>query len=194
MTICLILLGIYLVITIINTVTDGRFLEMTPLSGVGLFFFDVRWGSLRGATFAAGAIGFREQDLIHKLFGVGPDCMSAYLYANGSESMLAMLKEVFINRRLTNANNEWLTLLVNTGLLGAVSFVGMMVSAIWRYLGVKARCDVKDKVEYVAIVMACGFCLLAYTANNMISFQQTMSLVTISVVLGVGEHYCRKLK
>jgi O-antigen ligase len=120
--------------------------------------------------------------------------MSAYLYADGSESLLAMVKEAFATRRLTNAHNEWLTLLVNTGLLGAVSFAGMMVSAIWRYLGVTARCDVKDKVKYVTIVMACGFCLLAYTVNNMISFQQTMSLATISVVLGVGEHYCRKLK
>ena len=191
---CLILLGIYLVITIINTVTEGGFLEMTPLSRNNLFLFSNRWGSSRGATFAAGVVCFREQDLLHKIFGVGPDCMAAYLYADGSEGLIIMVKEAFGNLRLTNAHNEWLTLLVNTGLLGAVSFIGMMVSAIWRYLSVTARCDVKDKIKYVTIVMACGFCLLAYTANNMVSFQQTMSLATISVVLGVGEHYCRKLK
>lgn len=180
----LILLGIYLVITIINTVTEGRFLEMTPLSANNLFRFSIRWGSSRGATFAAGAICFREQDLLHKLMGVGPDCMAAYLYGDGSENLIAMVKEAFGDRRLTNAHNEWLTLLVNTGLLGAVSFAGMMVSAIWRYLGVTKRNN--------SIITACGFCLLAYTVNNMVSFQQTMSLATISIVLGVGEHYCRK--
>lgn len=180
----LILLGIYLVITIINTVTEGRFLEMTPLSANNLFRFSIRWGSSRGATFAAGAICFREQDLLHKLLGVGPDCMAAYLYGDGSESLIAMVKEAFGDRRLTNAHNEWLTLLVNMGLLGAVSFAGMMVSAIWRYLGVTIRSN--------TVAIACGFCLLAYTVNNMVSFQQTMSLATISIVLGVGEHYCRK--
>ena len=210
----LILLGIYLIITIINTVTEGRFLEMTPLSANSLFRFSIRWGSSRGATFAAGAICFREQDLLHKLLGVGPDCMAAYLYGDGSESLIAMVKEAFGNLRLTNAHSEWLTLLVNTGLLGAVSFGGMMVSAIWRYLGVTIRkrgnhktlgakklesagSDSKKQTDTIiscAIITACGFCLLAYTVNNMVSFQQTMSLATISVVLGVGEHYCRKIK
>jgi len=214
----LILLGIYLVIAIINTVTEGRLLEMTPLSDNSFFLFNIRWGSSRGATFAAGAACFREQELLHKIFGVGPDCMAAYLYADGSESLIAMVKEAFANRRLTNAHNEWLTILVNTGILGAVSFAGMMVSAIWRYLGVTIGSNVNDKAEDVkkleftggdkkkqpditksigiccTIAMACGFCLLAYTVNNMVSFQQTMSLATISVVLGVGEHYCRKIK
>lgn len=195
----LILLGIYLVITIINTATEGSFLEMTTLSVNNLFLFSNRWGSSRGATFTAGVICFREQDLLHKIFGVGPDCMAAYLYADGSENLIAMVKEVFGNLRLTNAHNEWLTLLVNTGLLGAVSFAGMMISAIWRYLGAgrqtveRQRETSSDSLSRV-ITIACGFCLLAYTVNNMISFQQTMSLATISVVLGVGEHYCREMK
>ena len=214
----LILLGIYLAIAIINTVTEGRFLETTLLSDNRLFLFNNRWGSSRGATFAAGAVCFLEQDFWHKIFGVGPDCMAAYLYADGSESLVAMVKEAFGDLRLTNAHNEWLTILVNTGLLGTVSFAGMMVSAIWRYLGIKIRSNANDTLESVkkpetagsdtkkqtdvtksigicrAIAIGCGFCLLAYTVNNMVSFQQTMSLATISIVLGVGEHYCRKGK
>lgn len=201
LAIILSLLGICLVIAIINTVTEGRILKMTPLSDVDFFLLDIRWGSYRGATLAAGVKCFLEQDFLHKLFGVGPDCMSAYLYADSSENLLAMVQEAFSSRRLTNAHNEWLTLLVNTGLLGMVCFVGMMVTAILRYLGVSiiSSAQLKEDLNFGChpgignvISLACGFCLLAYTVNNMVSFQQPMNLATVSVVLGIGEHYFRK--
>ena len=41
------------------------------------------------------------------------------------------------------------------------------------------------------IVCACGFCLLAYTVNNIFSFQQSMSVGTIFVIFGIGEAFLR---
>lgn len=183
--ICIGIVGIvviYVVVVMKNTGSGGELLKDTPLAESSMFRFSPEWGSNRGATWAAGVLCFWEQDFLHKLVGVGPDCMADYIYKNGSNELLALVKERFGDARLTNAHNEWLTILVNMGLLGFVSFVGMMVSAIKRYI---SNCDSH------ALVGACGFCLLAYTINNMFSFQQSMSVSTIFIVLAVGEIYLR---
>lgn len=173
---------VYLVVVMKNTISGGAFLQGTPLAESSLFRFSPEWGSNRGATWTAGVLCFWEQDFLHKLVGVGPDCMADYIYHNGSNELLAVVRERFGDARLTNAHNEWLTILVNMGLLGFVGFVGMMVSAIKRFIGNR---------HLHGVIGACGFCLLAYTLNNMVSFQQSMSVSTIFIVLAVGETYLR---
>ena len=125
---------------------------------------------------------FAEQGFWHKLIGVGPDAMSAYLYKDGSGELKALLQEAFRNLILTNAHNEWMTVMVDTGILGAVAFGGMMVTGIRRFLREAGR---------ETIVCACGFCLLAYTVNNMFSFQQAMSVTTVFAVFGMGGAFLR---
>ena len=93
------------------------------------------------------------------------------------------MRERFGEARLTNAHNEWLTVLVNTGVAGAAAYVGMIVSAIVRYIRQRDR-------NY--ITAAAGFCLLAYTVNNMFSFQQAMNVSTMFVIFGIGEAYQRR--
>lgn len=85
--------------------------------------------------------------------------------------------------RLTNAHNEWLTVLVDTGLLGLAGFGGMMVCGI-RGL-IKKGCG-------NPYAIACGFCLLGYTVNNSFSFQQLLSTGTVFVVFGMGEAFRRR--
>ena len=126
---------------------------------------------------------FAEQDFLHKLVGIGPDGMSAFLYQNGSEELIALVKEAFGNATLTNAHNEWLTVLVNTGLFGLVCYVGMIVSAVIRY--------VKNR-NASAIAGAAGFCMLAYTVNNMFSFQQAMNVSVLFLIFGMGEAFLRR--
>ncbi|MCH5343373.1 MAG: O-antigen ligase family protein [Acetatifactor sp.] len=179
----LVLFVAYVIVLVINTVTDGKITDMTGMPQNDLLTFSPKWGSNRGATWTAGVLCFLEQDLWHKLFGAGPDGMASFLYAGGSEKLLSLVKETFGSSRLTNAHNEWLTILVNLGVLGFVSYVGMMVSAIWRFLRQRNNSP---------IVTACGFCLLAYTVNNMFSFQQAMNVSTIFILLGIGENYLRQ--
>lgn len=174
---------IYLVALVGNTLSGGKMLAGTVLAENPMFLFTPGWGSNRGATWTAGVQCFGEQDFLHKLTGVGPDCMSKFIYTDGSNELLKMVQDTFGTARLTNAHNEWLNILVNMGVLGFVSYVGMMVSAIWRYLrGYKKS----------ALAGACGMCLLAYTLNNMFSFQQSMSAATIFIVLAVGEAYLHR--
>lgn len=173
---------IFVGLIIFNTLCPGK---ISVLEGREVFTFSQRWGSSRGATWMAGVMCFLEQDVLHKLVGVGPDCMSGFLYRNGSAQLLELVRSRFGTATLTNAHNEWITVLVDMGLLGAVSYIGMMISAIVRYL----KAGKKN-----GIAGACGLCLLAYTINNIFSFQQTMNITTIFIIWGVGEAYLRSCK
>lgn len=177
------LLGLYIVLLVVNTIGNGFISQMLGIPQNNFLMFNYSWGSSRGATLAAGWLCFWEQNWLHKLLGVGPDCMSAFLYTDGSDSLINIVNESFNGARLTNAHNEWLTILVNIGLLGLISYAGMMISAIRHYI---------QKANTNVIAAACGIGILAYTINNVFSFQQSMSLATIFVILGIGENYSRK--
>ena len=174
------------------TVNTLRPDSLGSLSKQAVFTFNDNWGSSRGASWRLGLRCFREQDLLHKFSGVGPDCMADFLYSakgsvNGnavgaSEALTAHAREAFENKRLTNAHCELLTILVNMGLLGMFSFAGMLFTAAGRFLHSRgAGC----------FAAACGLCVLAYISNNLWSFQQSMSVATIGVVLGMGEWFVR---
>ncbi|MBE5884548.1 MAG: O-antigen ligase family protein [Lachnospiraceae bacterium] len=177
------LVVLFVILLAINTAGGGIITKMTTMSEQNVLTFSPTWGSNRGATWTCGWLCFWEQDVLHKLTGVGPDCMEAFLYGAGSAELVAVAEERFGTARLTNAHNEWLTILVNMGLLGLVSYAGMMITAIKRYI--QSR-NVK------VITAACGICVLAYTVNNMFSFQQSMNIATIAVILGIGENYMRE--
>lgn len=171
--------SLVVIMIVVNTLKPGR---LGTLSELSLFTFSAEWGSSRGATLRAGWMCFAEQGFWHKLIGVGPDAMSSYLYGDGSGEVKALVQESFGRLRLTNAHNEWMTVLVDTGILGVVTFGGMMVTGIRRFL---------KEAGLEKIVCACGFCLLAYTANNMFSFQQSMNTATAFAVFGMGGAFLR---
>ncbi len=180
---------------LLNTLMPG---SIGTLSENPFFTFSGSWGSNRGATWKAGWMCFAEQDLLHKIIGVGPDAMEAYISHGAGAELTNLVTEHFGADRLTNAHCEWLTILVNTGVMGFVGFVGMMTSAIVRLFQYgTGRGTNAGKLKSVAeerlrtIMGACGFCLLAYTANNMFSFQQSMSVATIFVIMGIGEACAR---
>lgn len=169
-----------LLLTLINTVTGGALTPgITDPEVTKWLTFNVSWGSARGGTWAAGARCFWEADFQHKIFGVGPDCLYAFLSNEGSVGLQTMVHDRFGGNRLTNAHNEWLTVLVDIGVLGLVSYAGMMITAIRDFLRAG---------ENKMLVGACGICVLAYTVNNMFSFQQVMNISTVFVIMGIGEN------
>lgn len=178
--------GIALLLILVNTLLGGTvFKNVADPEMTKWLTFRADWGSNRGATWAAGARCFWEADLLHKIFGVGPDCMYSFLANEGSAGLQNMVEERFFGNRLTNAHNEWLTILVDMGVLGLVSYAGMMISAIRNFL----RAGNKS-----VLVGACGFCVLAYTVNNMFSFQQVMNISTVFVILGIGGNVWRSVQ
>ena len=174
------LLGLFVFAIVINTLFPGNFGKVSEWS---ILTFNEKWGSLRGATWIAGIRCWTAQSFAGKLLGVGPDCMANYIYSGSDPELLDMVQREFEGKILTNAHCEWLTILVNVGLLGAVAFGGMMISAIRRYL----KCG-KGNI----LAGACGMGLLAYTVHNVVSFQQTMATATMFLVLGMGEAFLRQ--
>ncbi len=161
----------------LNTLRPG---SLGSLSDKRFFTFNLRWGSSRGATWTIGLRCFAEQDFLHKLTGAGPDCMADFLYSGSSPALLETVQKAFENRRLTNAHCELLTILVNTGLLGAFSYAGMFLCVMKRLL------SAGKKNPYA---MICGICVLAYFANSLWSFQQSLGVATIFVIMGLGERF-----
>lgn len=155
------------------------------------FTFSDAWGSGRGGTWKAGVLCFLEQDLLHKLTGVGPDAMVGYLYQDAGGEMNRLLNTAFKGLTLTNAHNEWLTVLANTGILGLTGFGGAMVTAVGTFLKKAGKAASADG-SGCPIYVACGFSLLAYTLNNIFSFQQTVNLTTMMLILGMGMAFLRE--
>ena len=169
---------LYVVALAVNTLRPG---SLGPLSENAWFIFSDKWGSSRGATWKAGWMCFMEQNYLHKLVGIGPDAMSFFEYDAGSVELQSLLKENFGSSVLTNAHNEWLTVLIDVGILGLITFVGMVLTGIWQLL----------KKDRNRVTFACGLCLLAYTVNNMFSFQQTINASTMFAIFGIGGAFLR---
>lgn len=171
---------VYAILLAVNTRYPG---SIGSLSKLETFTFGASWGSNRGITWTAGLTCFLDQDLAGKLLGVGPDTMALYIRSGADPELKQMVEDYFGRLMLTNAHNEWLTVLVNEGLLGAVGYIGLMVSAICRYL----RAGRKD-----ALAGAMGMGILAYTLNNIFSFQQVMGTSAVFLLLGIGEACLRR--
>lgn len=179
---------------IINTKYPDR---LAWLPDHSVFTFSDAWGNDRGGTWRAGVMCFLEQNPLHRLTGVGPDAMAAYLYQGGSAELRRLLDTVFRGLTLTNAHNEWLTVLANTGILGLIGFGGAMVTAISTFIkqsGVFGRTQkaAPNQGSVCPLCCACGFSLLAYTINNIFSFQQTVNLTTMMLILGMGMAFLRE--
>lgn len=146
-----------------------------------LFLIQKNWGNGRGITWDVGAGLLREMSGIQRLFGVGPDCFSAYAY---SQTQIAgMLRDYFGDSRLTNAHNELLTSLVNIGIAGTIFYFGIFLSGMIRCLK-KA-----DKTPYLLIPAVSVFC---YLIHNMVSFAQVLNLPYVLLILAMGEGMLRE--
>lgn len=151
------------------------------LAGNGFFCLGKDWGNGRGAAWRAGADAFARMSGIKMLFGAGPDCFSAYVYSEPHTA--GMLRDYFGSSRLTNAHNELLTSLINTGVVGTFCYYGIFISGIVRGLkSVEGRLD-------LIIPAVCIFC---YLVHNTVSFAQVLNLPFVFLIVAMGEAMQRK--
>lgn len=179
------LLVLYVVLLVKNTNEPG---SIGSLSGIGAFTFQAGWGSYRGVTWTAGLKVFSEQSLLHQLVGIGPDSFAYGVYRDGSGAA-AMVREVFGKSRLTNAHNEWITVLVNTGCLGLITYAGFFLTKAVRFLK-PGEAESRDR----QVAFALGLALIGYMSNNIFSFQQVLNGPFIFIALGMAEAYFRKCR
>lgn len=169
-------ISIWLCLSFINTKNGIPF-----LSGKSLFLLNTSWGNGRGATLKAGFQLFGQMPFTKKILGVGPDCFSSLAYS--LPDVAAELNRTFGGSRLTNAHNELLTSLVNTGIAGTFFYFGIFLSFMGRCL----KKGPEHKELYLAAV--CVFC---YLIHNLISFSQVLNFPFVFLVMGMGEAILRK--
>lgn len=170
----------------LNTLIPG---SIGPLSSYSFFTFSPEWGSRRGATWMAGFLAWKEQSPLKKLIGIGPDCMGDYITYGAGTSLRELVASVWsADTVLSNAHCEWLTVLVNLGVLGLLCFAGMIISAVRGFL----RRGAEESAPFHCLVGACGLAILAYSVHNIVSFQQVLNEPAMFVILGVGAAYCRE--
>lgn len=144
--------------------------------------FNEDWGNGRGAAWNCGINAYRSMDTLHKIVGIGPDCFADYVY--DVPELAQRLTDQFVNQRLTNAHNELLTLLINTGMLGLVCYTGLFVTAFVRYM---------RRASEKSFLYVCAVSILAYTVHNMVSFQQVLNTPFVFIVMGIGERFCQNM-
>lgn len=158
-------------------VLSGGFSE--KLSAVSYFNWNDTWGNGRGRIWSFAVRVFAGESALHKFFGVGPDCFSSYVAAvHGEEAQLLWGDKV-----LTNGHNEWLTTLVNTGIFGAVFYIGIFVTAVRRYLRAWQQ-------DYFLVGAAAS--AVSYMAYNFFCYQQVCCTPFVFLLLGVGEYLLRE--
>jgi len=140
-----------------------------------LFWFDYHWGSSRGATLSIGVEVFRGMSPFERIFGSGPDTFYSLLTSGRFPDTLERCNDYFGGARLTNTHCELLTMLVNTGIAGTVSFYGLMIFVM-----------MKGFRKKTVTSLACSLCILAYIINNIFSFQTAVNVSQLALVLGFG--------
>ena len=158
-----------------------------------MFLFNEHFGSGRGAAYKIGFEAFKNMSLREKIFGVGPDAFSAFIY--GHETTNAMVMSVWPHDYLTNSHCELLTSMVNEGVLGVFAyigifgaFIGMSIRAVRMNecadiseieVGIKNR----EAVTICALIALLAFC---YMIHNFISFSQVLSTPFLFIMMGAG--------
>ena len=170
--------AVYLILLVINTRTPGI---LGPLSKYPVLLFDGHWGSNRGATWRDGLLIYRTLGWRQRLFGAGQDCFSIHGY--GVPELAARFAEEWPGSRLTNAHNECITYLVNLGIFGMLSFIGIFWSSFKRLVERAA----KEPMCYVFAASA-----LSYFFHNQFSFSQVLNTPYMFMMLGLGESLMRR--
>lgn len=168
----------YVAVLIANTcIPEG----IPELSGISFFTFNDEWASARGAAWTIGLQAYRNMTPLHKLIGVGPDCFAEYIYA--VPKLATRTYSLFASSRLTNAHNEWITILVNQGITGLVCFVGIFLTAFFKFM---------KKAPTQPLLYLCAASILSYTLHNIVSFQQVLNVPFVFMILGIGEGVTNK--
>ena len=138
--------------------------------------FDYHWGSNRGSTWMITWQAFSQMPFYQKLFGVGPDSLSEYLYSVPDISDL--LRSLWGNMRLTNAHNEYLNSLMCYGIVGLVSWCGVLFGGI-SYFHKKAKEN--------PFMIGFALCIMGYACHNIFCYQQVCCTSFLFILLGIGE-------
>ena len=142
--------------------------------------FDYNFGNGRGLIWSISVDTFRSLSPWRKIVGVGQDGFFGYAYS--TPEIAGSLLNTYTGLRVTNAHCDILTMLIERGLLGVVTylfFIGAVLTEFFR-----------NKKERAATV--CALPVIAYFLNSLVSFSTITSTPYLFLVIGIGLSACRE--
>lgn len=154
---------------------------LSSFQDIGYFVFDENWGNARGFTWKYSVSMFSEYPLKQKLFGIGSDCFASYTYDFHSDFVSAKWGDSV----LANAHNEWMNMLLTTGILGFFAYIGIFISAFVVFIKEqKAKADI--------YMLTAAACIASYFFHNLFCYQQVVCTPFIFLLIGLGEFVRRE--
>lgn len=137
------------------------------------------WGNGRGKTWSFSIQMYKDMDVFHKLFGVGPDGYAPYAYSLYQDR----LAQMWGDRTLTNAHNEWMNALINYGLIGTAAYVGIFFTSIKNFA---------KKQENMPVMAGFIACIVSYMSHNFFCYQQICCTPFLFLIIGAGMYLIRR--
>ncbi len=169
------ILGLILLIILVTNFSDQ--INFGSLSESKYFMFDDAWGTWRGMNWSMAVTSYGELNFWQKLFGIGPDCYYPYVHAHHPDFTAVW------SSAICNAHNEFLTALVDTGLLGAVCYYGIFVSLLWETWKQKKR-------KPILLALSAG--IVGFLFNNLFSFMNIISTPLLFTIAGCVSAHARQ--
>ena len=92
---------------------------------MGVFSFEDSWGNYRGFVWRRLMEAYRDFSVPQMLFGYGNESVKAIMTDRYYDDMMNTVGVIY-----DNAHNEYLQYLITTGIFGAVSYVGLLVTTV----------------------------------------------------------------
>ena len=148
--------------------------------GMEIFTFNDKWGTYRGFVWSRAWNIFSDAPLVNKLFGYGNETFGVYMNAYYYDDMVNIVGKMY-----DNAHNELLQYLVTLGILGVISYLGVVVSSVFYMLKY-------GKGNY----MVYGFftATVGYFFQSIINLNQPITTPLYFVIMALGVGYTTYLR
>lgn len=165
--------GLFICIISIIVITSSHMRES------GLFAINDSWGNNRGFIWRIAIDVYHKGSILTKLFGTGPDT-----FFNISNTYYqSEIQQLFGDIKLANAHNEWLNMLVTSGILGLIAYCGVFICTL--HENIKKSNSSAERVVLIAIISS-------YIAFNIFCYQQCISTPVIFLIIGIASKSCKE--
>ena len=140
--------------------------------------FDDRWGTHRGFMWINGVKDFLSEGLLYQLFGSGCDTFF-YVF----EPHFAELSSRFHNSSTNTIHCEYLNYLITQGWLGLLSYLGIILTCVFRALK-------NSKSNELSLIFV--FPVIAYCAQAVVNIYQPITTPFLIIFIALCECLSRK--
>lgn len=165
-------IAVFATVIYIGLNTTGQLPKQLQSSN-NYLMFDEAWGHDRGFSWKIAVKSFWSGNISRKLLGCGPDGFSLYAQSIAEDNQQRERIAMF-----ACAHNEWLNTLVNLGVIGVTAYLGIFVSAIYRF---SKNADKHPELTGIMLTV------ISYMTHNFFCYQQFICTPMAFILIGAGE-------